>query len=382
MKQLGLGALCLALAFAALASDDSPSQPREPATERDFASDHVAAGRTVTVTQPVAGDLMAAGGQVNSTAEVGGSALLAGGQVQAGGLVKDNLYLAGGQLTVNGQVGRNARVAGGKIEFTAPSEVAGNLSVGGGEVTLKGRVNGYVMAGAGELLIDGTVGGDVEARAGEITLGPNARIAGKLHYASNNELKRDPAAQVQGEVKRLNDEEVWPMQGGEMGRHAAGGGHWVWTVGLMVVAAVLASALPAWADRMAVTWRSRFPFSLLMGFVLLVCVPAAVILLLVTLIGVPLGLMTMAAYPVLLMLGYVSSGVALGLWAAARYRPAWTQATWGRVGAAMLGMLAIAVLARIPWLGGLVVLAALLAGMGALVLQSWQTRNAGAAHSA
>lgn len=373
MKNFIFSALCLTLAFGALANVDSPDKRTEQATERDVGTDRMAAGRAVSVTQPVAGDLMAAGGQVASSADVAGSAMLAGGQVHLGGRVSDNLYLAGGQLTVNGRVGRNARVAGGKIEFAAPSEVAGNLSVGGGEVSLRGRVNGYVMAGSGKLLIDGVVGGDVEVRVGELTLGPNARIAGKLHYSSSSELKRDSAAQVQGEVKRLTDEGPWAMNG-DMARQVVDGAGWVWSLGLLVAAGVLVLALPIFAGKVSVTWRSHFPLSLLVGFVLLVCMPAAAILLFVSVIGVPLGLMTLAAYPVLLLLGYVSSGVALGFWAALRYQPEWTQGQWGGSGAAALGMLAIVLLARIPWLGGLVMFAALLAGLGALGLQAWPAR--------
>jgi hypothetical protein len=80
-------------------------------------------------------------------------------------------------------------------------------------------------------------------------------------------------------------------------------------------------------------------------------------------------------YLVLLVVGYVSSGIVLGEWLLQRARGDGTQSTLWRVGAAIVGVLVVSLLARIPWLGGWVVLAALLVGLGALALQIWQLRE-------
>jgi cytoskeletal protein CcmA (bactofilin family) len=380
MKHLLMGCVALLLAFGTAAMADDKTErderpdksPIERSVERDVGLDHFAAGRTFTVAEPVAGDLIAAGGKVEVTAEVGGDAVLAGGDVRMDGRVAESLFLLGGQLLVNGQVGRNARVGGGKIEFGAPSEVAGNLSVGGGEVVLKGRVNGYLQAAGGKVLIDGVVDGDVQAHAGELTLGPNARIAGTLHYASREDIRRDPAAQVQGPVERIKIEGGWPVPE-DMERHMGRSGGWIWTTGLLLLAGLVVWAMPRFFGKVATTWQARFPMSLLLGFVLLVCIPVVALLFLITVIGVPLGLMIMALYPVLLLLGYVCSGIGIGQWGVARLSPAFGRGTLGQVAGALAGVLAIGLLARVPWLGGVVMLVALLAGVGAFAMQAWKS---------
>jgi hypothetical protein len=63
----------------------------------------------------------------------------------------------------------------------------------------------------------------------------------------------------------------------------------------------------------------------------------------------------------------VSSGVALGELARQRVSP--EAGTVGRVLAAVLGMLAVTLLARAPVFGFLFVLLALLLGLGALLMQ-------------
>ena len=368
----------LTASLAAIANGETHREGRhgesqgEQRVERTFGSDHFAAGSELSISQPVAGDLIAGGGKVGVQTDVGGDAILTGGSVQVNGRVGESLFLAGGQLVVNGSVGRNARVGGGQVSLGPSSVIGGNLSVGGGDVALKGRVKGYVQAGGGKVLIDGVVDGDVEARAGQLTLGPNARIGGQLRYASREPLQRDPAAQVQGEVERINITGGWPVPE-DIERGMGRSGSWIWTLGLLVVAGFMALTLPGFTERVATLWRARFPMSLLLGFVLIVCLPVAALLLMATIIGVPLGLVTLMVYPVLLLLGYVSSGVALGAWAATRLNPTWSQSGMGRVLTAMLGMLAMGLLARVPWLGGLVMFLALLAGVGALVLQGWRS---------
>jgi len=62
--------------------------------------------------------------------------------------------------------------------------------------------------------------------------------------------------------------------------------------------------------------------------------------------------------------------VALGDWALTRARAAAAAELWWRVGAAMLATLAIALFARVPYLGGAAMFAALVIGIGALLLQA------------
>jgi len=226
------------------------------------------------------------------------------------------------------------------------------------------------------VLINGPVDGDVVVTAGAVEVGPNARIAGQLRYASREELKRDAAAQVKGGVQRMQPEGGWPVPD-QAERSFGSGGGWVWSIGLMVIAAVLVGVFPSFYARLAQTLRTRGWMSLLLGFIALVCIPVAAVILMFTLIGLPLALLAIALYLALLLVGYVSTGIGLGAWTLARLKSDRTEAKWWRIGAAVLGVLAISLLGRLPYLGGFVVLAALLIGLGALLLQV-RTRAAAA----
>lgn len=342
--------------------DGAGAEPRDR-VERALGPDRFAAGGMLQLGGRTAGDLFAAGGEIDVDAAVGGDLVVAGGRIAVRGTVAQDLYAAGGRLRLDATVNRNVRVAGGAVDLGPEGRVGGNLTVAGGDVRLRGTVDGYVQAGGGDVLIDGTVRGDVVVGAGEVELGPNARVLGRLRYASRSELERDPAAQV-ASIERFELPRRPDVREGA--RAAAHGIAWMWTAGLVVLAALFAALLPGMSDGIAATIRARWAVSLLVGFVALVCIPVGAALAAATVIGIPLALTVFAAYLALLLLGYVAAGVSAGTLALGPARA--SRAGW-RIACAALGMLAIALLARIPYAGWLVFLAALLVGLGALLTQ-------------
>jgi hypothetical protein len=97
----------------------------------------------------------------------------------------------------------------------------------------------------------------------------------------------------------------------------------------------------------------------------------AVVILFITVIGVPLALLALLLYFVLLPMSYVSSAIGLGQWGLARWRSDVAGHLGWRIGAASLALVLLALLGEVPWLGGLVALTALLIGLGAIALQFW-----------
>ena len=344
---------------------DAQDQQNTDLVAVELGKDHFAAGQNVTVTQPVAGDLLAAGREIIVADKVGGDAAAAGGSVRLDGTISDNTYAAGGQVYVNGTIARNARLAGGTVEIYPSSRIEGGASIAAAQIRMNGSLGGYLQATGGNIYINGPVGGDVEAMGGQIELGPNARINGKLRYRSRSELKQDPGAQVLGGIEQL------PFQG-RMARRAGRGFLWglllFWTLGLMLVVAILLVLLPGF-PKVITTLEARPGMSALLGFALLVCIPIASLILLITLIGAPLALLTIAAYFVLLFVGYLAAAAAIGDWILKRVRHGTLETIGWRVAAAICGIFIIALLGRVPVLGGLIGFVALIMGMGAVGLQ-------------
>lgn len=332
---------------------------------RQQGSDTFVAGDSARVSQPVTGDLVAAGGELRIDAPVAGDLVVVGGSVRIDSAVSQDLYAAGGELALEGTLARNARVAGGSVSVGPRARIAGNASFAGGDIKLLGQIGGYLQAAGGRVLIDGRVDGDVEAASGALELGPNARIGGRLRYRGGAALVQHPQAQVQGGIERLE----LPMRD-VAERSLAPAAFGVWTLGLMLMAAVLVFALPGFFARVTQVARRRFGWSLLAGFLALAAVPLAVLILLASVIGIPLALLALLAFLALLLAGYVAAGIALGDAALARWWAARAAHRGWRALAAALGVLVLGLVALIPWLGALIAFAALIAGMGALLMQA------------
>ncbi|MGZ5598184.1 MAG: hypothetical protein ACXWG3_16180 [Usitatibacter sp.] len=289
-----------------------------------------------------------------------GETILFGSKVEISEPTKGPLLIAAGHVLVNAPVNGNVRLAGGRVDVAGT--VDGDASLAGGSITVTGEVKHNVQAAGGHIRIDGTVGGDVSVGGGKLELGPNARIGGKVKFYGG-EMQRDPAAQVVGAVEHVHrsghHREFTARE-----RLVSG---WFWTLGLMLMAAIIAGALPGPSERMAQELRERPWMTLLLGFVALASIPVAAVLIMITIIGIPIGIAGLLAYIVLLFTGYVWLSVVLGGLILERVKPETAARTAWRVGAAMVTMLAIALLVKVPFAGGLVKLAVLACGVGMIV---------------
>jgi Integral membrane protein CcmA involved in cell shape determination len=291
------------------------------------------------------------------------SSITIGGDVDINKATDGPIFAAGGNVIVEAPVNGSLHAAGGTIRLESASVISGDVAVAGGTVDVDGTLKGKLRAAGGDVRINGPIAGDAFIAAGTLVLGPQARIDGKLTFRGG-ELRQDPDAQVNGGVEH--------MRRNAMRHHERTFGErllrgWFWIAGLMVLAALIAAALPGASQRMARELRERPWITPLIGFLALTSIPIAAVLLMITIIGIPLGILAFIGYAALLLVGYVWLSVVVGGMLLERVRPDTAARTAWRVGAAALTMLAIALLTRIPFVGGTFRFAALAIGVGMIV---------------
>jgi cytoskeletal protein CcmA (bactofilin family) len=269
----------------------------------------------------------------------------------------------GGDIDITEPTEGSVRAAGGEIRLSAP--IGGNAHLAGGNVTVTGAVKGKLRVAGGHVTVDGPVGGDVSVAAGKLVIGPNARIDGRLRF-HGGDLERDPAALVKGGVEESAGRQRgnFHFDAQPFGRSVAG---WIWTAGLMVLAALIAGALPGPMRRMGDELVAHPWHAPLLGFIAITCIPVAAVLVMITIIGIPLGLLALLGYAALLLIGYVCISIVVGGLLLQHFKADVAGETAWRVGVAALAVLVVSLLARIPFLGGFVAFAALLVGVGLIV---------------
>lgn len=342
------------------------AETEDPLRIFNLGEDRFATGTTVTVSQPTGGDLIAAGRNVEVNAPVTGDLVSAGRYVRVLDRVAQDAYVAGQEVTIAGAIERNARVAGSMVTLERSARVEGGISAAGREIRIDGAVGSYLQAAGQQIVLNGPIAGDVHLAGERIELGPQARIDGRLRYRSDQTIRQDPGAEVTGGIERT----------GSFEPDADGGGwfRWVWLIGLMILAAVLVAALPAFTRRTAETVTSRFGMTLLVGVAALLVIPALLVFAAITVVGIPLALVMLLSYLMLLLVGFVFAGIAAGDMGLRRVQPAKHDSLGWRSLAAAVAVAVLALLTFIPVLGGFIALLALLVGMGAIVAQ-WRTRD-------
>ncbi len=362
-------AALLAVLASASALPSSAQQFGESVTQRGVVTEDLyLAGGRVTVSAKVAGDVTAAGARVAIEDTVDGDILIFGGSVDMRARVRDDARIGGGEINVRGTVGDDLLAAGGSVVIAPETVIGGRAWLAGGALDIAGRIGKGLKAAGGEIIIAGEIFGDAELIGETIELRPGAKIHGQLNYRSPNPLKISPDAEVLGAVIRQ------PL---DMQRHEDrhGGARVFMLLSLFTAAVVLWLLFPRFAPATAQGVREAPWRSLGLGLAVLAGGPLLIVLLLASVLGLWLGLLTLIVYLALLLLGYLTGILFVadtGLRQLRRQKPptrGWTITAIG------VTLVVLTLLRLIPVIGGIAMFALLLFGLGALSHALWRGYN-------
>ena len=293
---------------------------------------------------------------------------LAGSIVVEGTVTGDVSGLAGTiRVTESGRIGGSIAAAAGNVRIDGT--VDGDVSAGAGDVrvTETATISGDVAVGGGSILIDGRIDGDVRAGGESVTLGPNAAVGGELRYDAA-QFTRDPAATVTDGV--VNDQNLGSSTTTPM---LPSGTAAVYSLlANLVLGVILLLAFPAFSARLAGRVATSPGKTGGVGLLTLFGTPIALVLIAVTIVGIPLAVLGAAAFGLGIWIAIVYGQYAVGAWVLRQTGrdDRWVALIGGLVGFAVLGL--------IPIFGGVFELLALLLGLGALMLglrDSFQSRR-------
>jgi cytoskeletal protein CcmA (bactofilin family) len=355
------GWLLLAVAGTASANDSARAS---------VGDNRLSAGDSVTLDEFVPGNAYLAGGRINLDDRVGGSAFVTGGEVHVTGSVGRNLYVAGGDLRIEGEVEGSVRAAGGKIRVPRGARLREDVSLAGGSIEVEGDIGGDLEVYGESIVINGVIGGDLRIAGEDIRIGPDARVAGRLVYKTGGTFVIDAKAQVEkGIQQRDASDHHWFRNLGRGDSHVGGG---LFKVGVVLLGVLMILGLPAFSREAAATMRREWLQSAVLGCAMLIGVPLAAVILMITVIGIPLALMMIFGYVVLLMLGYVIAAIFVGDQALERLGGDRIKSLGWRVLFLLLALVVLSVVRHLPLIGGLAVALLFVAGIGAFTLRTWK----------
>ncbi len=313
---------------------------------------------------PVSGDVFAAAARTVITAPVQGDLFIASGNVTVSGPVYGDVRVVGGTVTIGGEVMGDVAVAGGQVHLLPASRVDQDVLVLGGATIVEGSIGGSLRAISDKLLINGQVAGPVNARVDELTLGEQAVLSQGINYQSPQAMVRHVKAQVSGAT-------VFNQLSSRLPASLALIGVWALFkfLTLLAFATFLYIILPRPVSTIVTTTLTHFGRSLGMGLIALILVPALVIILALTVVGLPLGFFLICIYLALLIMASVFASLIFGalLEKLIRRKNEYVLTWWGVLG----GTVALFIVSVVPVIGWLVGIIFFVAAFGGLAVTTY-----------
>lgn len=334
-----------------------------------LADDLYLAAKEAVIDGVITRDLCAACQRYIVSGEVLGSINSASQYATIRGTVGNSVRAFAQNLAVDGLIGNSLFAFASDIQLGRTCRVANYAALFGGQVSMAGEIGGNLFISAGDVIISGKIAGDLDVRADKITIVQPAEITGTIKYKSKEEIKIDSGVVIGGGIERITP--------GPGEQDNEGGINWPARIILFLCA--LATGL------LIVTIFKHHTFhavdhlskktlaSIGIGFVALCVTPIAVIVLLITLIGIPAGIMVLFAYTVFFYIAKIYVAVVLGrLILQAFQKAAVPKVGWSLV----VGLICLTIIFMIPYLGKLVYFLTVFAGMGAIILGIKECRQA------
>ncbi|MBI3888201.1 polymer-forming cytoskeletal protein [Candidatus Nomurabacteria bacterium] len=350
----GVPSLSLAAEFR---SGNQPTvQPNEKIT-----NDLYIAGGIVMSSGNITGDLITGGGTVFVNGNIGADVLAGGGNVSILGNVGDDVRVGGGTVVIGGKVGGDVIAGGGQISVTGPG-VAGDVILGGGSISIDAPIGGKLTAGGKNVYINTRVVGNVEIDAESVTLGSSAVILGNLTYKSPHELVKETGAVINGKIS------FEPRAERSISRPEFFKIFYAFALGkflILLFCALVFGLIFRRYNREIIIMTKKRPFSKLgWGFVVLFIMPIASILLLITLIGIPFGVIGLLGFTALMLFAWIVTPIVVGSIAYEYLSKKDSEISFWTI---LFGTVICSVLSIVPFFGPLLLCLLLLAVLGSIV---------------
>jgi len=322
-------------------------------------------GEQVTIDGTVNGDVLVFANSVDVNGTINGDLLVGCGNLNMAGTINDDLRIGAQNVRITGKVKRNLSAGASQFLLDKEGAVGGNVAVGGENLNVDGLIQGGVQAGVGRFSLSGKIGKNVLMRTDNLNILPTASIGGSLSYRGDNKGNISPGAQIGGPVTYKYF--VGQHQEKPQSKAAPLVGMLIWgLVGFM-------SLLLMW-----LIWFYLNPSSFIKvekvlqkaplaalgwGFALLILLPIAAVITMLTIVGIPIAFSALTVYAAILFLSKLIVGYSLAYQLAVKYDITALQKPFA---AAAVGTLGLILLSLIPVVGFFITLVIALMALGSV----------------
>jgi len=331
------------------------------------------AGASITIEGTVKGDVVCAAQSLVINGRVDGDVICAGQSITINGPVGGSVRVAGNTIILNGAIARTAMAAGANVTISPQANIGWDALIASAFPEIRGNIKRDLYGAGSFFTLAGPVNRHVllymddrqmpEDRSA-LTINKEASIGGNLTYTAMRDAQIENAEVIKGSVERKNLE--WKNRG--EAKDVAGAWAWFNLIGIfsaLVVGLLLVSWLPKPIHDITDGMLTKPLPSLGWGILVLILIPIASLLILFTVIGIPLSILSIGTLLLLVYPSVILSGIAIGrkLNNALPFMHKWHNSL---MAAMIVGIIVSRLIFSIPVLGWFLCFLALLWGLGGI----------------
>lgn len=315
------------------------------------------AEEVINFNDTVDGDVFLLSGDVTVNATISGDLIVLAGQADINGTIDGDLRVAAGQIDLGATVNDDVTLAAGQIKTTPTTQIKNTLTAAGGAINLNGQVgdNAWLTGGQINILSNAQLGNDLKIfHQQDPVIDPQATIFGDLitkqidpqetesgknfNFSQNKMVKKVTAFVAVQKLVALSIE--------------------------ILIGALLIVLMPKLSKLLIKLNQLKPPQNIGWGFLTLITVPVASILLFISLIGIPLAVFALMLYGFAIYLARVLAGLSLGnnLLKDKQFKKPYHSLA--------LGLVVLSLLKLVPLVGWLAYFFFILNGLGTLVMHA------------
>jgi len=332
--------------------DDLALLSDECAIDGVISNDLLICCNNFSVSGKIAGNINSASRKATIRGTVGNSARMAAQIINIDGHIGNNLLVFGEEIYVDrdATVGNDVNLFGQIVRVY--SEIGGNLQVYGKDVTISGLIDGNVYVEGEDIYIDKL-----------------AQINGNITYKSPKEIDIDDGASIAGEIEWKKNK---PKEKEESDSGSPWGFDIVLTFCSLVTGLLLILLFKRHTNLAVKAIQKNVLLATGVGFVGLCVTPVAIVLLMVTVLGIPAAILVTFAYASFFYIGKIYVAIAIGKFGIKLFMTG-TEPKNGWC--LLLGLFILTILFNIPIVGWIAYLVTVFAGFGAIILALRECRE-------
>jgi hypothetical protein len=273
------------------------------------------AGSDIVVDKEMLDDLSVAGGSIIISENINGDLNVIGQNIIINSDISEDIIVIGGSVEISGNINGDIFIFGGKVVIQEESVINGDIIVLGGELDYSGSLTGNLNAITGKVFLNGYIGGDSTITTQKLLLGDFFGLSKKssIAYFSPEKITEPEELKNQftyNRTKKWSDSRI--LQSGL----ATFFGFWslfrfITTILLMYLLIYLFKPFSGHVVKFGSdNWARAF----LIGIIATIAIPAISIILMVSLIGFPIGLILLTIFSIIFIIRIAVASMIVGGW--------------------------------------------------------------------